>query len=90
MDIYITLHIITQSDSHFDVRYENRCFDNPCILCIKVFGFVNTIYIIYIYIYQNSLLYGLLQENLLITWTPLMRHTCVIVTANYRGYPISP
>ena len=31
MDIYITLHIITQSDSHFDARYENRSFDNPNI-----------------------------------------------------------
>ena len=29
MDMYITLHIITQSDGHFDARYENRCFDNP-------------------------------------------------------------
>ena len=41
-----------------------------------------------IYIYQNSLVYGLLQENLLITRTPLMRHTCVMVTATDRGYPI--
>ena len=31
MDMYITLHIITQSDSHFDARYENRSFDNPNI-----------------------------------------------------------